>query len=531
VEISNWLNSGLPAFIRGARLVPRTDPDNENLPYAAEGTQGRVYYLVQQDNNREWVLKKFNPKLGPDRAYLVAVRSLVPRAISCMAATKRVILNADDLKAGNNLYSSPELAGWLQDVILMPKVRGKSWKEVAGGIRQGQMSLSLGRRIEFAKSLADTVCNLEDNGCAHRDLSHQNVFLDLQEYIIYLVDFDSLFHGSLYFHKNTPPGTEGYLAPWVIEKGGSWDSRKSWHRNGDRFALAVMIAEFLLASTESPSYYDGALFSQEMFFNPRHASLLRTTDSLHKIAESLGDLFYKATNVTSYDECPAPNKWRDALSSVVVQDPEAAAAAPAGEAESEEAQDRVPEDAGEQDQREETEIVNIRPATPMSRFHYWLLLLIILLPFIFAGLYYLKQYWQASQQDVSTAAIPVQTGNKGFRSEREIPAVTITSPGQEGVESQTRKYLITVRYADNDLKMMIEEKKVELSKDNSIWVTMAPGEYKVTLIFTGLIFLENGTEKRTEPVKQDRPVKFGQEDKVVLQINRKDKTWYLVSSN
>jgi serine/threonine protein kinase len=513
VEIINlWLQSGMPAFIRGVRLFPKTDPNNENSSYNLEGKQGRAFYFTQE-NNREWVIKKFYPDMQPDRSYLVAIRSLVPKTVSCTAASKRVVLNQDDLKPGNGLYTSPDLAVWLQDAVLMPRIRGKSWKEVSDEIRSGTRSISLAHRLDFARSLAETAYTLEQNGCAHRDLSQQNLFLDIQEYIVYLVDFDSMFHGSLYFHKNTPPGTDGYIAPWVSDKDRKWDARKSWHRKADRFACAILIAELLLADRQSPSYYDGALFSQDMFFNSRHAYLLRTIDLLHNLSEPLGDLFYKTISATSYDECPDLLKWQEAIGSVALKE-----SGSSGEAE----ESREAEKEGVASQEVEDTEIMATPSQPMTRLHYWLLALILLVALLFGAAYYVQNR-PALDRSLFAPAPQTQMGDKN------VPAVTIPSTGQKntGQPVLPRKYLFVINYADSDLKFKIDNQYVPLNKDNTALVTMEPGEHVVAISFTGIVFLQDGMVKRTEPVTNVQPVRVDKEEQIVIQINRKEKTWQI----
>ena len=532
VEIVNsWFQSETPAFIRGARLLPRAHPDNDKAPYCIEGTQGTAFHLVQQENNREWVLKKFHDGMEPDRTYLVAIRSLLPKSIGCTAGTKRAVIGSDDLKLGNGLYTEQEFAHWLQDTILMPKVRGVSWKDVTQEVRQGNRAISQGHRLDFAKSLVDTVLLLEENGCAHRDLCQQNLFLDLQEYVVYLVDFDSLFHGSLYFHKNTPVGTEGYIAPWVADKQGKWDVRKSWHRKNDRFATAILIAELLLSDRESPSYYEGALFSQEMFFNAHHAHLLRTVDALHSRSESLGDLFYKTITATTYDDCPAPLKWREALNSVMVSE----------EAEGE--GEVIVESGYQQQETAKTEVVAIKPITNGdSKVHAWLLLLLLLLPIIFGALYYVRHIRPKSNSmfastpvtkptNQSKPAPTTQPATQPSTSGKDIPVVTIQTSQNTGKPVETTRYTITVKYTDNDLLMVIENQRILLNKDNTVMVSMEPGAHKVTLTFTGTVFLPDGMIQRTQPVTQTKEIQFDKQQKITIQINRKEPTWYVLTGN
>lgn len=534
MDIANvWLQSGLPASIRGARLTPIIHPRYENLAHREEGEQGEAYHLVQETHKREWILKKFKADRQLEHKHLVAIRSLVPRGISCMAAAKRLILAPEDLKAGDDLYSSPELAQWLQDTVLMPSVPGKSWNEVIVEIRKGVRTIPLFHRVGFAQSLANTVGALEDNGCAHRDLSQHNIFLDLQEYIVYLVDWDSLFHGSLSFHKSTPVGTEGYIAPWVRDKYEKWDARKSWNRKGDRFALAILIAELLLVDKDAPSYYDGALFSQEMYFNPGNPHLLRAREALAGFGESSGDLFYQALTATSYDDCPAPARWEEALSRI-----EAEAEPPASEVEAE-------LEAGEEIISSSPPAEHPRRRSSLSGVHYLLILLIIAAAIALTELYQRHRHDRslisllplqlqgkqkiaetpAAGQEIATEPTPedveeMPLGELG----QEIPTVTVDSP--ENSAGQPREYNVKVKYSGNDLQMNVDNQDVRLSKENSTRLTIAPGEHSVTLTYTGIVKLPNGDRRPdTIPVPQTKKVLFGEGTNMVFHINRENKTW------
>lgn len=510
--VNKWLQSKLPAVIRGARLLPATHPQDARAIYKEAGAQGEICHLTQEDNRRTWILKKFHAAMLPDHAYLVAVRSLVPRKIACMAAAKRVVLSSEDLKIGEGLYSSPDFAKWLQDTVLMPEVPGVSWKTATQEIRSGSREMPLAHRLEFAKSLADAVCALEDNGCAHRDLSQQNLFLDFQEYVVYLVDWDSLFHGSLYFHRNATPGTEGYIAPWTRDKLGNWDSRKSWHRNADRFSLAILLAEMLLVDQSAPSYYEGALFSQEMFFNTRHANLVHAKDTLMKFSESLGELFSKTLAAPYFDECPAPAKWRAALDTVVAE--------PVPVPESEES----PQDQAEQPANENntvrTVVVPSLVESPSRRLHLWLICFIVLLPLLFWGLYEIRQ--GNIQWPFLTSSPPEEEP----LTPPDIPDVMVQTPHKQGEVLEKRRYLVKIHYSDNDLQVNIDDQQIPLNKDNTAWVTIEKGLHNVSLTFTGTVF-PPGAVQRTEPVSVSRKITFDKEEEITIQIDRKEKTWHL----
>lgn len=530
MEIANvWLQSGLPALIRGVKLVPKQHPRFKNLAYYEEGKQGRAFHLVQPSNKREWILKKFTSEMQPERSYVVSVRSLVPKSICFQAASKRIVLTPEDIKPGEGIYSSGELSKWLDGTILMPKMPGTSWQNVSKEIRSGALDLSMSKRVSFARSLAEAVVEMEQEGCAHRDLSHESVLLDLQENIVYLIDWDSLFHGTLYYFKNTPAGSQGYMPQWLGDQN-KWDSRKSWNRKGDRFALAILISEFLLMNQESPSFYDGAMYSQEMFGNTQHPFFLKVSESLGGISESLHDLFRQTWNSTSYDDCPDPLKWKEALEEIKVE-----------ESASEQGKAILEFDEGE-------EIASSESSSSSSK-AYWLLLLLALVPL---AIWFLNQ--PENQRFFSTSSANSQK-NEPVRKNSEplqviknepvpvvknteppqvlqpdntktelVPVTQVNSPGTPSPIVMPQKYLIKVMYVDTDLKMKIDGQEILLNKNNTAEVQIKPGIYGMEMTFSKVI-LERETVKKGSSVTSEAQITFDKNENIIIQINRSEGTW------
>ena len=509
-----WLQSGLPAFIRGIRLVPKAYPRLKHTAFYEKGNQGVVFHLMQPSNKQEWVLKKFVAEMKPDPPYLVAIRSLVPRGIAFKAASKRVIVKAEDIKLGEGTYSSTEFNDWLDETVLMPKMRGRTWKAVAEDLRNGAVDLSLDKRLSLARYLAEAVRAMEDNGCAHRDLCHENICCDLQEYVVALVDWDSMFHGSLYFHKNTPAGSNGYMAPWIKEKNGKWDPRKSWNRKADRFALAILIGEFFTVKRNSPTS-EGALFSQQALAKPRHATIAETLENLYALSTALGDLFQQAITAGSYDECPAPINWQEALEDELL---EKETQTPSFQEE----QEDDDEHAFEEGDFEEEEFMSSasaisRPATS-SRANYWLLLLVLLVPLAVWIVYQLRQGDDSMLPPNKSALVtPVPT--------TEVP---LAANAKHGTELQL--YLCKILYADDDLKVKIADRNIDLNNENTARVNIAPGRYPVSLTFTGVVFHQNGKIERTAPVTITQEINFADNKNLIIHINRGKKTWQIVDT-
>ena len=477
---------------------------------------------MQPSNKQEWVLKKFEPEMKPDPPYLVAIRSLVPRGIAFKSASKRVILKAEDIKLGEGTYSSTEFNDWIHEAVLMPKMRGQTWKAIGENLRKGAIDLPVDKRISLARHLAETVRAMEDSGCAHRDLCHDNICCDLQEYVVYLVDWDSMFHGSLYFHKNTPAGTKGYMAPWIKEKNGKWDPRKSWNRKADRFALAILIGEFLSVKRDSPAT-DGGLFSQQALAKPRHDTVTETLENLHSLSQTLGDLFQQAITSGSYDECPAPINWQEALEDDAL---EKKALTSSSQDEEKDEEHAFEEEEFEEEEFEEEEFMSSavdqsQPATP-SRANYWLLLLVLLVPLVVWIVYQVRQGRNDSD------GLFLQKGNALAT---PIPTTEVSVAAKEKQGASLQIYLCKFLYADDDLQAKISGRNIALNNANKAHVSIAPGRYPVSLTFTGVVFYQSGKIERTAPVTISQEIDFADKKNLIIHINRGKKTWEIVDTH
>lgn len=528
-----WLQSGLPAMVKGIRLIPQQHPRYKNLAYVIDGQQGKCLFLNQPGTQRTWVIKKFNPEMTLDRPYLSAIRALVPNEPSCIAASKRYLVASADIKNEEGLYYSNELATLLDNSILMPEVKGETWKNISQSIRSGKYEFSLGKRVAFAKSLVATVIALEKNGCVHRELCSDNLILNFDDNIVYLIDWDSMYNGSLYFQKSLPAGAEGYIAPWVVDETGRYDARKTWNAKGDRFSLAIVIAEFLLVDKQSPRYYNGALFSQEILQNPKQLTVQRYTEQLNKMSESVGDLFKQTLFAGSFETCPEPYRWIRALESIQVSDEE-------------------------KKEAEAIEIENIdvkKDALHETGHHdtFWLFLFLIGLPLVLGLI-----YWGQESEWFNSSSTTVNMSDDWFKKvekinaesaqprENVVRAVTQEElkenpmpdtrknyindyrPAEQTTEQRLavqarmpERYSITIEYPDIDLKMKLDNKDIPLDARNSAVVEVTPGYHEVHLFFTSI----NENFERDEAVSFSSKIMFDQKRDIKLRINRKDKTW------
>ena len=305
--IEKWLLSGKAACIGELRLRPKPRSDLAKSPLMIQRGQATAFWLWD-DQGGEWILKKFHPGKTPDQRYLLAIGRLLPSHASLVAGTGRRLLTACDLHGKWGCHKSAELASWLAGTLLMPRVRGSSWFAIADEIRTGEITLSSTQRWLLCRELAETVRLLESRQEAHRDLSGGNVLIDLSRNGIALIDFDCLFHSSLLMPAATTSGTEGYIAQFVYEKGAPNPAR-TWCPMADRFALALLSAEFLALGLDSPCMGDGGLFNQAELNARRGPSIDHVRGRLRTQHPGVGRLLDRALGSDKFADCPSPCEW------------------------------------------------------------------------------------------------------------------------------------------------------------------------------------------------------------------------------
>ena len=310
--MNNWMQSGLTARIAGIDLLPTRHPMLKNSIQCVTKGQATVYFLSQSLQANTWILKKFTPAKKPTNEYLTSISDCLPGGLEFFSCLQRRFLTADHFDIRNSNYKNRGLTSYLEGTILMPKVPGMAWASFSDDLREGSQELSLEQRYRICLNLAKCVLLLEANQCSHRDLSANNVFVD-SNCNVYLIDWDCLFHPRLPFQPNTAVGTSGYIAP-IVKTNSGVDSSVSWCEKSDRFALSILIAEFILTNIHTPpAYEDGTLFSQDHIFQRDHEFIKEQLNWLRFNSAPCGELFEKALFAESFEQCPSPADWISAL--------------------------------------------------------------------------------------------------------------------------------------------------------------------------------------------------------------------------
>jgi serine/threonine protein kinase len=301
----NWFNSGRPAIINGLKLRPLENPFVKGTPLVSVRGQARALYL-KDENNNDWILKKFSPAKLPDTAYIKAIQPLIPHWPGLQSGYVRTVFSKSDLSTGG--FNSSDFATWIENTILMPRIKCNDWATLADNIRTGSVKLTKDERLPLCNRLGKLIQQLEAKNISHRDLSATNVFVDIKAQVVHLIDWDCLFHPSLAMPPNTPFGTEGYVAAFVASSG-SPDPAVTWRPHADRFSMAIFNSEFLCMEVGSALTNDGGMFEQDELFKGGGPKTNRILNQLHREFPQAGILLEKALKAQNFDQCPSPAEW------------------------------------------------------------------------------------------------------------------------------------------------------------------------------------------------------------------------------
>lgn len=305
--VEHWLQTGRNAIIDKISVKPIEHALLKGKPLSSQKGQAEAFFFID-DNCNWWILKKFHNNRNLDRSYLNRVGSILPRDNSFACGTQRQVLSRGLLRQTMGYHYSTELDTWLDGTVLMPKVAGLDWADLADEIRDGKVCLDELQRVTLCRNLTRLVQILEDHQCAHRDFSCGNVFIDSKTLQVSLIDFDSLYHPSLRMPRATTCGTTGYT-PHHAWNNGNLDPRRTWCERADRYALTLINAEFLLVKPGAKATGEGGIFDQDELRRQSGTginSIMRQLKSKYPHAAHL----LEATIHSSYiKDCPSPQDW------------------------------------------------------------------------------------------------------------------------------------------------------------------------------------------------------------------------------
>lgn len=307
--VEQLLKSRRRADINSKHVRPMEHPCLKDTPISIQRGQAETFLLIDSRGN-VWVLKKFHRGRDLDRYYLEAVCRVLPAHAAFRSGIDREVLCPQSIRRTAGCYYSQRLANWLDGTVIMPRVDGMDWAALADQLRDGALALDGDQRLALCRGLAEAVLLLEQHQVAHRDLSSGNVFADMKSWTIVLIDFDSLYHPSLPMPQATTCGTVGYAPPYAWSQG-SLDASTSWCVGADRYALALLCAEFLSMRPGAPLSAEGGIFEQNELRARSGPSIDFALAILAAEFPEALPLFEAAIRSTSFGGCPPPTDWLD----------------------------------------------------------------------------------------------------------------------------------------------------------------------------------------------------------------------------
>jgi hypothetical protein len=286
--------------IKGVTYQIAEHPAAPGLPYGQEGRAGFVYCLEQLGSESSKVaLKVFKPRFR--LPFLVSQADQLAKYASLpgLRACRRTVLTPT--RHPDLLRQYPELIY----AVLMPWIEGPTWFDVLIEKKPLPPETSL----SLARSLAQVLVRMEEQGIAHCDLSSSNLMLPILAggKGVELVDLEGFYGPGMVKPQALSSGSAGYAHKQAV--GGLWGPE------ADRFAGAVLLAEML-------GFCDEGVCQEawgESYFDP--AEMQEETNRFRKLIEvlerrwggSVAHLFERAWKSDSLLDCPTFGEWLVAL--------------------------------------------------------------------------------------------------------------------------------------------------------------------------------------------------------------------------
>ncbi|MDY7078819.1 MAG: hypothetical protein SXV54_18045 [Chloroflexota bacterium] len=278
-------------------------PSAPGVPYGQAGRRAIVYQVVAGDDQR--ALKVFSRRFRTPALVLVA-QNLAPYAsLPGLQVCQRKVLTPERHSA--LLQQHPDLAY----AVLMPWIEGPTWMEAAV---QKQV-LTSEESLALARSLAETLVQMEERGLAHCDLSGPNVMLPAlaqstirnPQSAIVLVDMEEMYGPDFERPEVLPSGSSGY--------GHRTAGAGLWGSEADRFAGAVLLAEMLgwCDGQVREAAWGEQYFAKEEVQEEGERYQLLVDVLQERWGENVAGLFERAWQSEALADCPAFEGWLTAL--------------------------------------------------------------------------------------------------------------------------------------------------------------------------------------------------------------------------
>ena len=274
-------------------------PAAPGIAFGQEGRAAVVYKL--ETAHQSYALKVFKSRFRIPTLASLADQLSPFASLSGLSVCRRVVLTPQ--RHGALLRENPDLTY----SVLMPWIEGPTWLQIV----QDRQEITQEQSLLLARSFAEILAELEQQGIAHCDLSAANIILSalvekgqLDTYApIELVDVEQLYASNLKRPASVPSGSEGY-AHLSVRQG-------TWEDKADRFAGAVLLAEML--GWCDPKIREAAwgesYFAPQEIQHPCERNTLLCASLADHWGNGVAQLFTSAWNSELLAHCPTFGEW------------------------------------------------------------------------------------------------------------------------------------------------------------------------------------------------------------------------------
>ena len=303
--------------ISGQTYVFDNLDNSPHMVFVAIGGRGRVYRLTQ--NGERYALKVFNakfrsPTTGP--AIIRAKEAVFPfRTLPGMEVCERSVLTSQQHP---NLIKRIEQ---LEYGVLMPWIGGQSWWDVV----EAKEPLTADTCLKLAGAIVNVLAGLEKEGLAHCDVGNTNIFFDMGQGKVWLIDIEEMYIPGLNQPMNRGFGTDGYRH--------RRNPGSLWGPFGDRFAGAILLSEILGWHDQSVRDLSGAehYFDQVELHNPDIERYIVLKQVLRQWSPTLENLLENAWRSRRLSGCPKMQTWHQVIQDMSTADMLATRLGPTGQ--------------------------------------------------------------------------------------------------------------------------------------------------------------------------------------------------------
>ena len=282
------------------RLLPGDTPEACMI----EGQEGFIYVLRNVEYGNFWALKVQKPAYRSEQVVQVTEKLLQFQKSQGFYLSHRVCITRPE--CAELIATFPEL----EYALLMPWL---SWKTWAGLIRSPEVMQTYTHEnaLDLARATVRILCELEQRGCTHTDISGANIMYSPDFKKVEILDLEGIYMPGIQQPKRLSYGSPGYQHRKPGRQG-------QWSEYGDRFAGAILLTEILtcwhpLLRAQMPADTISLFLPEELQVQGGIRWKI-ARDVLWSLTPALLDLFDRAWASSSLKKCPDFKQWLALLS-------------------------------------------------------------------------------------------------------------------------------------------------------------------------------------------------------------------------